>query len=489
MSTLIVVNNPAKWPLDIPGVRVVSAKSYLTEPEFAQAAGAKVFNLCRHYAYQSMGYYVSLLAEARGQRPMPDIATIMNLRSLSMPRGMAADVEEEIQKSLAPLKSNEFTLSIYFGRNMANRYERLALTLFNLFPAPFLRAAFKREESGWVMAGIGTISLGEVPDSHKPFIVQSATEYLQRKRLHKPRRSKSRYELAILFDAEEKHSPSCPRAIKRFSDACWDLGINTELIDRNDYGRLAEFDALFIRQTTAVNHHTYRFARRAQNLGLVVMDDPRSILRCTNKVYLAELLQRNNLPGPRTLIVHEDNIDEVARVLGLPCVLKRPDGAFSQGVMKAADESELRRTIEAMLQDSDLLIAQEFVPTEFDWRVGVLDKRALYVCRYHMARQHWQIAKHEEGTTRFGRTETLAVEEAPADVVKVAVKAANLIGDGLYGVDVKVVGDEPYIIEINDNPNLDAGTEDAVLKEDLWRRLAGTFLRRIEAARVGLGNP
>ena len=41
------------------------------------------------------------------------------------------------------------------------------------------------------------------------------------------------------------------------------LAIRPELIDRDDYGRLAEFDALFIRETTYVNHHTYRFARRA----------------------------------------------------------------------------------------------------------------------------------------------------------------------------------------------------------------------------------
>ena len=483
MSTLIVVNNPAKWPLDIPGVRVVSAKSYLTEPEFAQAAGAKVFNLCRHYAYQSMGYYVSLLAEARGQRPMPDIATIMNLRSLSMPRGMAADVEEEIQKSLAPLKSNEFTLSIYFGRNMANRYERLALTLFNLFPAPFLRAAFKREESGWVMAGIGTISLGEVPDSHKPFIVQSATEYLQRKRHHKPRRSKSRYELAILFDAEEKHSPSCPRAIKRFSDACWDLGINTELIDRNDYGRLAEFDALFIRQTTAVNHHTYRFARRAQNLGLVVMDDPRSILRCTNKVYLAELLDRYDVAIPKTLIVHRGNAHEVEAVCGFPCVLKAPDSSFSAGVIKVADGEELHRALAKFFDGSDLVVAQEFCPTDFDWRVGVLDGRPLYVCRYHMAKSHWQVIQRDASgkTAAEGAVDTLSVAEAPADIVRAAVRAANLIGDGFYGVDLKRIGRRAVVIEVNDNPNVDAGNEDKILKDALYREIMGLMLRRIIA--------
>ncbi|MCA8912750.1 MAG: RimK family alpha-L-glutamate ligase, partial [Planctomycetes bacterium] len=247
------------------------------------------------------------------------------------------------------------------------------------------------------------------------------------------------------------------------------------------------FDALFIRETTSVNHHTYRFSRRAANLGLVVIDDPISILRCTNKVYLAELLDHAGIPAPRTLIAHEDNLDDVIIHLGLPCVLKRPDGAFSQGVMKAADVGQLKSVIETMLKDSDLVIAQEWMPTEYDWRIGVLDGEALYACRYHMAARHWQIAKHGEKGSSFGKVETIAIEEAPKRIVETAVKATKLIGRGLYGVDLKEVNGKPHVIEVNDNPNLDAGYEDAVLKEELWSRIAGVFLKRIEAVRNGTG--
>lgn len=489
MTTLIVVNNPAKWPLKIPNVDVVAAKTYLTDRRYANLKGVKVFNLCRYYTYQRLGYYVSLLAEARGHRPMPDIGTITNLRSMSMPRPMATELYEEMQRALKPIKGNEFTLSVYFGRNMAARYRKLALQVFNLWPAPFLRADFRREEGEngeWELHNVSTISFIDVPESHRDFVVASIDEFLQ-KRHQKPRRSKARFDLAILYDPEEAHSPSNERAIKRFGDACWDLGINSEVIDKNEYGRLAEFDALWIRETTAVNHHTFRFARRAQNLGLVVIDDPLSILRCTNKVYLAELLEHAQIPAPRTIIAHEDNLDDVIIHLGLPCVLKRPDGAFSQGVMKAADVSELRSAIEAMLQDSDLVIAQQWMPTEYDWRIGVLDGRALYACRYHMASKHWQIAHRDgSGDTRYGKVESVAIEEAPPEIVKAAVKAANLIGDGLYGVDLKEVSGKPYVIEINDNPNLDAGYEDAALKDELWRRLASVFLRRIERLREGV---
>lgn len=38
--------------------------------------------------------------------------------------------------------------------------------------------------------------------------------------------------------------------------------MRAELITPKDYGRLAEYDGLFIRETTKLNHHTYRFARK-----------------------------------------------------------------------------------------------------------------------------------------------------------------------------------------------------------------------------------
>ena len=64
--------------------------------------------------------------------------------------------------------------------------------------------------------------------------------------------------------------------------------------------------------------------------------------------------------------------------------------------------------------------------------------------------------------------------------MKTAIKAANLMGDGLYGVDMKQVGNKCYVIEVNDNPNIDSGIEDSLLKDDLYLRIMEVFLRRIE---------
>ena len=50
-------------------------------------------------------------------------------------------------------------------------------------------------------------------------------------------------------------------------------------------------------------------------------------------------------------------------------------------------------------------------------------------------------------------------------MLNTALKAANLIGDGLYGVDLKQIGKKVYVIEVNANPNIDAGMEDQILKD------------------------
>ena len=123
--------------------------------------------------------------------------------------------------------------------------------------------------------------------------------------------------------------------------AAREVGIEAQLIDHDDASDIAEFDALFIRETTFVNHSTYRLARRAATEGLVVIDDPISILRCTNKVFLAELFDRNAIPHPETVVAHEDTVEKIAATVGLPCVLKRPDSAFSQGVVRVDTEAEL----------------------------------------------------------------------------------------------------------------------------------------------------
>jgi glutathione synthase/RimK-type ligase-like ATP-grasp enzyme len=486
MQILIIVNNPADWPFDLPNVKVVAARNYLTDPSFFELRNTKVFNLCRSYRYQSTGYYVSLLATARGHKPIPGIATIQDMKMQTIVRIVSDELEDMIQHNLGSIKSDKFVLSIYFGHNLAKKYDRLSSHLFNLFQAPLLRAHFTNNGQRWQLNSIGPIATADTPSEHHPFILKAATDYFAGKRLNIPRKTIPRYDMAILWNEKEKAPPSDLKALQKFMKAAESLGIGTELIQKEDYARLAEFDALFIRETTNVNHHTFRFARRAAAEGIIVIDDPESILRCTNKVYLAELLNRHEIPAPKTMILHKDNIEKVIDEIGFPVILKQPDGSFSQGVVKVTDKTMMYEESAKFLEKSELVIAQEFMPTEFDWRIGIIDRKPIFACRYYMASKHWQIIKTDKkGKFSYGNSETVPVEIAPPHVVKTALKAANLIGDSFYGVDMKQDGNKCYVIEVNDNPNLDSGVEDVILKDELYVKIMNVFLNRIEARKEG----
>lgn len=473
--------------MQLGGVDCVTAREYLTNPAWLERRATRVFNLCRSYGYQSNGYYVSLLAAARGHKPLPSVSTMLDFRAPNLVRLTTPELGRLIERSLKPLQSDQFILSVYFGRNLARRYDSLARALFNLFPAPLLQARFQRGRDGWMLRRVAPIAFSDIPASHMEFVTEAAERYFsgQRPRPAARRVNQSRFDLAVLVNPAESSPPSDERALTRFRQAGEAIGFNVEFLGPEEIGRLAEFDALFIRETTAVNHHTYRFARRGVAEGLVVIDDPDSILKCTNKVYLAELLQRHGVPTPRTLLVHRDNAGEIESSLGLPVVLKQPDSAFSMGVTRVDSREALTRTVGELLAGSDMVVAQEYLPTAFDWRVGVIDGRALYVCRYHMARGHWQIIHRQGSRVSEGMADTLTVEQAPAAVVGTALKAAGLIGNGLYGVDLKEIDGRVMVIEVNDNPSIDAGCEDALLGKALYREIMEVFLKRVTARKLG----
>lgn len=482
MRHLVVVNDPKEWSFPQAKVEVVAARVYLTHPSYSTLERVRVVNLCRSLAYQKTGYYVSLLADARDHRPLPSNETIQNMKSQAVASIAGSDVQELIEKSLHGITSDEFVLSIYFGRNLAERHNKLATALFQMFPCPFMQANFSRIDKTrrWRLDALKPLAHEDIPPAHMNFVRDVTVAYLAKPHLRSRKPASYPYDLAILVDHSTKDSPSNKRALQKFVKAGNEVGFNVEFVQQADYGRLAEFDALFIRTTTSVNHYTFRFACRAKALGIPVIDDPVSILRCSNKVYLAELADQQAILTPNTMIVHRGNVGDLEARLGLPCVLKEPDSAFSVGVNLVRNADELAQRVEEMLKRSDLVIAQGFVPTEFDWRVGILDGVPLYACRYYMADGHWQIMKRESGgETDFGRAETLPIEQAPTRVVKTALKAANHIGRGLYGVDLKEVSGKVYMIEVNDNPNIDSGFEDAVLGDELYLRIMRTFMARV----------
>lgn len=492
MSKLIlVVDNVQDWTSYYPSEDLITVQDYLARSGSYDASRTQVINLCRSYRYLSNGYYCSLLAEARDQRVIPSVRTINDLRNKSIYSLDIEDLNENLNKILAKKQqeAHEFTLKMFFGQTDYEPLEDLARQLFEQYPCPILVVEFRKTDV-WLIESIKAGALNSLNDAEEDRFADALNGF-SRKIWRKPRsRKKYRYDLAMLINRQEALPPSNAKAIASFMRVGRSLGMDIDLIEKKDFARLAEYDALFIRETTAISNHTYRFAKKAEGEDMVVIDDPDSILKCTNKVYLADLLKTNGVPTPKTVIISRDrrrDLETLSQTLGFPIVLKIPDGSFSRGIVKVNSQRELLDQADILFRQSSLLLAQEYFYTEYDWRIGVLNQRPIFACQYQMARGHWQIYSHDasSGKTVSGGFHTMPVRDAPVQVVRAAVKAANLIGNGLYGVDVKQAESKIAVIEVNDNPNIDYGIEDAYLGEDLYRIVLEEFIRRLERKRMG----
>lgn len=480
---VILVERRNHWRGPAEGYPVVTAAEYLSDPAWQARKGLRVVNLCRTQRYLGEGYYCSLLAEARGHRVIPSVRTIRDLSRKSLYSLDTEDLDKKVQRVLGKrqrgMETTSFSVTILFGHSPVADLKTFSRELFELFRAPLLRATFEHRGT-WRLTGIRAQGIQDLNTDLSEDFGSALNAYLSKRWQAPRRRRQARYDLAILHDPDEQMPPSDSRALKRFTQAARRHDIDAELITRKDLGRLGEFDALFIRETTAIDHYTYHFSRKAAAEGLVVIDDPDSILRCTNKIYLAELLKANKVATPPTTVVRDDALDDLERQIPYPIVLKVPDGSFSRGVFKVNDRQELERAARQLFKHSELLLGQAYTYTPFDWRVGIIDRQPLYVCQYFMTKDHWQIydhtAKEVEGDHR-----TFAIDDVPANVIETALKAANLIGDGFYGVDLKPTDGGVAVIEVNDNPSIDAEVEDQVIGDALYDTVMRTFVNRIEA--------
>ncbi|WP_133128746.1 RimK family protein [Legionella nagasakiensis] len=476
MQTVLITDDLQSWDFLSSLAPIIHASDYLSNDSYHQNQTMRIINLCSSYNYQTIGYYVSLLAQARDHKAIPSALNIQDVLNASLTKQISLDIDEEIQHSLHDIKGEEFVFSLYFGQNIAKRHANLAKKLHGLFPLPLIRFTLEKKKQ-WCIKKVTALSPTDIPGPHYDFMKQAAEAYFTKKRFYQWRKKQRFHDLAILIDPSEPNAPSNKKALDTFISTGESLGLNVDLIDKNDSKSIAEYDALFIRATTAVDHYTYRFARRAAQENLVVIDDPQSIVKCTNKVYLAELMRSHQILTPETLFISK--YDKSLPTIEFPCVLKKPDSAFSHGVIKLDDKKNLQKSLAQFFKTSDLILLQPFIPTEFDWRIGILDNKPLFACRYYMAKGHWQIYNWNSKKEFEGEFETIPIHEVPDSVIKTALKATRLIGDGLYGVDIKSLDDKNYVIEVNDNPNIDQGIEDQILGEALYEQIMNVFLQRI----------
>jgi len=271
--------------------------------------------------------------------------------------------------------------------------------------------------------------------------------------------------LAIFIERYTINRSAEFEALLRYRAAAEELGHQADYLFRRELKKIPNYDAVFIRALTDPLNSSFVAARMAELHGKPVIDDSRSIIVCCDKIHMYRRLMAARVPVPRTEFCGRADVDvrraaQLFEELGPRLILKAPNSSFSQHVEMVTTPGEFTKVGERFLRRADRVVVQEFVESEFDWRVGVLGGEPIFACRYVIPEETFKILAIVDGKTRVCRVDAVPLPEAPPHVVATAVAAAGAVGRGLYGVDVKDVGGRAVVIEVNDNPTINADEED-----------------------------
>lgn len=280
--------------------------------------------------------------------------------------------------------------------------------------------------------------------------------------------------IACFVEAYSFKDKSEQLALLKFKSTAESMGHTFEFIFKDDITKIPEYDALFIRATTDPGNSAYIASRLAEQAGLPVIDDPHSIRTCSNKAILHDLFLKNNIPSPKSLLFTGDYsreaLDNIFDTLGFPVVIKTPYTRFSSHVEKASSEGEFIKISKQFLRRSKILVIQEYIQSDFDWRVGILQNRVLYLCKYCIPSGGWKVKSKINGKNVWGDTVAVPRESISPELENICISLSKCAGDGLYGLDVKETDEGYKVIEINDNPSLYKGYEDAV-DADIYEKI------------------
>ena len=216
----------------------------------------------------------------------------------------------------------------------------------------------------------------------------------------------------------------------------------------NETNILKDLDALIIRPIGrgSVEEVIFRMdiLHRLQRQGMTIINPPLSIERSVDKYHALSLLEEHGLPVPRTAVTenHEEAL-KAFNELGGDVVIKPLFGSRGIGTTRISDLDVATRLFRAIAFYHGVLYLQEFIPH------GVSDIRAFVVGDRVVAAMR-RVAQSWKTNVSLG-AKPVALNP-PKEIEDLAVKAAQVIGCKVAGVDIMESQNGPVVIELNSQP-------------------------------------
>lgn len=214
---------------------------------------------------------------------------------------------------------------------------------------------------------------------------------------------------------------------------------------------LSPYDAVLPRIGASITYFGTAVVRQFEQMDVFCANSSNGIVNSRDKLRCLQALSRHQLGIPDTTFVRDrqDILPAIRRVGGAPVVIKLLEGTQGVGVMLAETEKIAEAIIETLHSTRQNVLVQKFIAESRgrDIRAFVVGDRVVGAMR-----RIAQAGEFRSNLHRGGRTEPVELSEAFRET---AVRAAQIMGLRVAGVDMLEAADGPRIMEVNSSPGLE----------------------------------
>ncbi|TWT34049.1 Ribosomal protein S6 modification protein [Posidoniimonas corsicana] len=215
--------------------------------------------------------------------------------------------------------------------------------------------------------------------------------------------------------------------------------------------QLSHYDAVLPRIGASITYFGTALVRQLEQMDVFCANSSAGITASRDKLRTMQVLSRHQLGIPSTTFVRDrkDILPAIERVGGAPVVIKLLEGTQGVGVILAETVKVAEAIIETLHSTQQNVLVQKFVKESKgkDIRAFVVGDRVVAAMR-----RVAQGAEFRSNVHRGGRTEPVVLDETYCET---AVRAAQIIGLRIAGVDMLEGADGPQIMEVNSSPGLE----------------------------------
>ena len=215
--------------------------------------------------------------------------------------------------------------------------------------------------------------------------------------------------------------------------------------------RLSTYDAVIPRIGASITYFGTAVVRQFEQMDVFTSASSGGIANSRDKLRCLQILSRHQIGIPETTFVREkkDVLPAIERVGGVPIIIKLLEGTQGVGVILAESVNIAEAIIETLQSTRQNVLIQKFVSESHgrDIRAFVIGDRVVAAMR--------RIAQGQEfrsNTHRGGKTEPVVLDEHYCET---AVRAAQIMGLRVAGVDMLEGQNGPQVMEVNSSPGLE----------------------------------